>query len=99
MKPLALLAAVGTTAAVLSACNSMPMTPMTMKVDNAALPEPSKTYVYHRLLKILSADEPEPDFESLAAADRQAILEILLETKSGLPQEWLDYAQHRGTHP
>jgi hypothetical protein len=62
-----------------------------------ALPEPSKTYVYHRLLTILSAEEPEPNFESLAAADRQAILEILLETKRGLPQEWLDYAQHRGT--
>ena len=40
MKTFALLAAVGTTAAVLSACNSMPMTPMMMKVDNAALPEP-----------------------------------------------------------
>ena len=39
MKTLALLSV----AAVLSACNGMPMTPsspMTMKVDNAALPEP-----------------------------------------------------------
>jgi len=40
MKTFALLAAVGMTAAVLSACKSMPMTPMMMKVDNAALPEP-----------------------------------------------------------
>jgi len=38
MKSLALLATVGMTAAVLSACNSM--SPMMMKVDNASLPEP-----------------------------------------------------------
>ncbi len=57
-----------------------------------ALPEPSKTYVYHRLLQILSGQDQDPDFESLSAQDRQAILEILLETKHGLPQEWQDYA-------
>jgi hypothetical protein len=57
-----------------------------------ALPEPSKTYVYHRLLQILSGQDDDPDFESLSTQDRQAILEILLETKPGLPQEWHDYA-------
>jgi len=57
-----------------------------------ALPEPSKTYVYHRLLQILSGEDDDPDFESLSAEDRTAILEILLETKPGLPQEWQDYA-------
>ncbi|MEJ0035825.1 MAG: hypothetical protein WDO68_07060 [Gammaproteobacteria bacterium] len=57
------------------------------------LPEPSKTYVYHRLLEILSGRDKDADFDSLSAQDRQAILEILLETKPGLPQEWLDYAQ------
>ncbi len=61
-----------------------------------ALPEPSKTYLYHRLLQILSGQDDDPDFESLSAQDRQAILEILLETKVGLPQEWQDYAHsHR----
>jgi hypothetical protein len=58
-----------------------------------ALPEPSKSYVYHRLLEILSGQDKDPDFDSLSAQDRQAILEILLETKTGLPQEWNDYAQ------
>jgi len=64
-----------------------------------ALPEPSKTYVYHRLLQILSGQDDDPDFESLSTQDRQAILEILLETKPGLPQEWHDYAKsiQRGT--
>jgi hypothetical protein len=58
-----------------------------------ALPEPSKGYVYHRLLQILSGADDDPDFESLSAPDRQAILEIVLETKRGLPQEWQDYAR------
>ena len=58
-----------------------------------ALPEPSRTYVYHRLLQILSGADEDPDFESLSAPDRQAILEIVLETKRGLPQEWQDYAR------
>jgi hypothetical protein len=58
-----------------------------------ALPEPSKTYVYHRLLQILSGEDRSPDFESLSGPDREEILAILLETKSGLPQEWLDYAR------
>ena len=64
-----------------------------------ALPEPSKTYVYHRLFQILSGEDQDPDFDSLTAQDRQAILEILLETKRGLPQEWQDYAHshQRGT--
>lgn len=58
-----------------------------------ALPEPSRTYVYQRLLQILSGADEDPDFESLTAQDRQSILEILLETKAGLPQEWRDYAR------
>ena len=57
-----------------------------------ALPEPAKTYVYHRLLQILSGQDDDADFASLSAQDRQAILEILLETKPGLPPEWQDYA-------
>lgn len=66
-----------------------------------ALPEPSKSYVYHRLLGILTGQDDDPDFSSLSGEDRRAILEILLQTKPGLPQEWNDYAQshhlHRGT--
>jgi hypothetical protein len=57
------------------------------------IPEPSKTYVYHRLLQILSGADDDADFESLSAQDRQDILAILIETKPGLPQEWQDYAR------
>jgi len=56
-----------------------------------ALPEPSKGYVYHRLFEVLTGEEQDADFESLSTQDRHAVLEILLETKHGLPQEWQDY--------
>ena len=57
------------------------------------LPEPAKSYVYHRLLEILSGQDQSPDFAKLSAEDRRAILEILLATKSGLPEEWRGYAK------
>jgi hypothetical protein len=57
-----------------------------------ALPEPAKGYVYHRLLEILSGRDQSPDFAGLAPQDRQAILEILVATKSDLPGEWREYA-------
>lgn len=50
MKTLALLSV----AAVLSACNSMPMTPTTMKVDNAALPEPVRVPAGQKLVMTTS---------------------------------------------
>jgi hypothetical protein len=58
-----------------------------------ALPQPARDYVYHRLLQILSSQDQSPDFASVTAPDREAVLEILLETKPGLPQEWLTYAR------
>jgi hypothetical protein len=57
-----------------------------------AIPEPAKDYVYHRLLQILSGQDQSQDFSRLSAQDRRAVLEILLETKPGLPAEWQDYA-------
>jgi hypothetical protein len=56
-----------------------------------ALPEPAKRYVYHRLLEVLTGREQSPDFAKLTGEDRQAILEILLATKPGLPDEWKKY--------
>lgn len=58
-----------------------------------AIPEPAKGYIYHRLLQVLSGADQSADFAKLSAADRQAILTILLETKPGLPSEWRDYAR------
>jgi hypothetical protein len=46
-----------------------------------ALPELAKDYVYRRLREILTGQDTSPDFGHLSPADRQAVLEILLETK------------------
>jgi hypothetical protein len=53
-----------------------------------AIPQPAKDYVYRRLFDILSGREQGPEFASLSSQDRRAILEILVATKPGLPQEW-----------
>ncbi|MGZ3280027.1 MAG: hypothetical protein ACXWKN_04700 [Phenylobacterium sp.] len=58
-----------------------------------AVPEPAKGYVYHRLLEVLTGQDQSPDFSGLSAQDRQAILQILLETKPGLPAEWRAYGR------
>jgi hypothetical protein len=58
-----------------------------------ALPEPAKGHIYHRLLQVLTGQDQSPDFARLSTADRRAILEILLATKPGLPEEWIDYAK------
>jgi hypothetical protein len=62
-----------------------------------ALPEPAKGYVYQRLLDVLTGRDTSDAFARLSAADRRAILEILVETKSGLPAEWRQAAAARGT--
>jgi hypothetical protein len=58
-----------------------------------ALPQPAKDYVYHRLLQILSGEDQSEDFARISATDRRAVLEILLETKPDLPEEWQAYAR------
>ena len=57
-----------------------------------AIPEPAKSYVYHRLLQILTGQDQSDDFARLSAEDRRAVLEIVLQTKPGLPAEWQEYA-------
>jgi hypothetical protein len=57
------------------------------------IPEPAKGYVYHRLLEVLTGREQSPDFAKLTGEDRRAILEILLATKPGLPEEWNKWKQ------
>jgi len=58
-----------------------------------ALPEPAKGYVYHRLLQVLTGQDPGKDFANLSAQSRREVLEILLQTKQNLPAEWLSYAK------
>ena len=56
--------------------------------DWDALPASVKSYLYYRLHQVLTGEDRSPDFARLSAADRRAILEILLDTKPGLPAEW-----------
>jgi hypothetical protein len=53
-----------------------------------ALPAPAKDYVMRRLWEVLSGKDTSKEFTHLRAADRQAILEILRQTKPNLPDYW-----------
>lgn len=46
-----------------------------------ALPTEAKTYLYHRLHDILTANNSSKDFAHLSPSDRKAVLEILIDTK------------------
>ena len=56
-----------------------------------AIPAPAKEYIYRRIFEILSGREQGPVFASLSGGDRRAILEILVATKPGLPEEWKQF--------
>jgi hypothetical protein len=49
------------------------------------LPAPARDYVYHRLWDVLSGKDTSPPFRGIATDQRQAIIEILRDTKPGLP--------------
>jgi hypothetical protein len=53
-----------------------------------ALPAPMKEHLYSRLSEILSGNDQSATYASLSPATRQAIREILTETKSDLPNYW-----------
>jgi len=59
--------------------------------DFDALPAPAKAFVYRRLLDVLAGRDRSGAFDKLTAEDRRAVLEILLDTKPGLPDEWNVY--------
>jgi hypothetical protein len=50
-----------------------------------ALPTAAKSDVYQRLWEVLSGKETSKVYAGLSSADRQAVVEILLDTKKGLP--------------
>ena len=52
------------------------------------LPKPVKAYVYKRLHEVLTGADETEEFAHLSATDRQAILEILRETRRDLPKTW-----------
>jgi hypothetical protein len=53
------------------------------------LPHETLDYVWQRLWEVLSGTDPSGKFLHLSAADRQAIVEILRDTKPNLPEYWM----------
>jgi hypothetical protein len=53
-----------------------------------ALPQPVHDYVLERLWDVLTGKYSGAEFAHLSPVDRKAILQILRETKSGLPKYW-----------
>lgn len=64
-----------------------------------AIPEPARGFVYRRLLEVLTSPESPRGFERLTSEDRRAILEILLETKRNLPEDWRRLRHARASRP
>ncbi len=53
-----------------------------------ALPGQFKAMLYDRLLAVLNGQDASPEFAHLSESERHNILEILRETKTGLPADW-----------
>ncbi len=55
-----------------------------------ALPEIAKRQVYRRIYDVLTGNDASAEFKRLTTEDRREILEIVRETKAGLPKYWFD---------
>ncbi|MBV9742917.1 MAG: hypothetical protein JO099_04080, partial [Acidobacteriia bacterium] len=53
-----------------------------------AMPDYAREHVYQRLYDLLSGKDQSPTYTRLTAEDRQAVLEIVRDTKKGLPSYW-----------
>lgn len=58
-----------------------PLSPLIYTEAFDALPDESKQYVYRRIREVLSGEKLDPKFAHLSPEDRQAITEILADTK------------------
>ena len=65
-----------------------PMSYMIYSEAFDSLPDEARERIYHRLHDVLTGADRSPKFAKLAAADRQAVLEILQDTKPNLPVWW-----------
>ena len=59
------------------------------------IPAVMREHLLQRLHDILTGQDTDPQFAKLTATDRQAILEILRETKPNLPAYWQPLAAKR----
>jgi hypothetical protein len=57
------------------------------------LPQPAKDRVYRRLYEVLSGHDQGAAYARLSQPDRQAVLEILRDTKKDLPPYWTAASQ------
>jgi hypothetical protein len=64
-----------------------------------ALPEEARMKIYRRLYDVLRGKEDMPGYERLSADTRQAIFEILRETKPGLPDYWKRAGETKAEQP
>lgn len=69
-----------------------PLSYMIYSAQFDALPDLVKAMIYRRIYDVLSGKDASAEFQRLTAPDRQAIIEIVRETKKDLPQYW--YAEH-----
>ncbi|MEQ9407200.1 MAG: hypothetical protein RIK87_05715 [Fuerstiella sp.] len=53
-----------------------------------ALPQATRDYIWQKLWQILSGEDQSDTFAHLSKQDRRAIIEILCDTKPGLPEYW-----------
>jgi hypothetical protein len=53
-----------------------------------AIPDEIKQHLYKRLWHILTNEDKSPDYAGIADSTKRSILEILIETKPGLPEYW-----------
>jgi len=56
-----------------------------------AMPEPVRDRVYQRLFDVLSGKDQSPKFTHISGADRRALLEIVGDTKAGVPDYWSSF--------
>lgn len=64
-----------------------------------AIPGPARDALLRRLFEVLSGRDQSASFAELSTDDRTAILEILVDTKPGLPEEWKQYRATRSQPP
>jgi len=57
-----------------------------------------RDHLLERLFAILTGQDKDPQFSKIAATDRQAILEILRETKPNLPDYWRARTAEQSNH-
>ncbi|MBI4903088.1 MAG: hypothetical protein HY820_05595 [Acidobacteria bacterium] len=65
-----------------------PLTYMIYADNFDGMPEEAKARIYRRLFDVLTGKDTNKKFARLTVADRKAILEILMDTKAGLPGYW-----------